>query len=228
MEGDIVLLVDNSPSVMLLPTSFFDFMEEANDYYFPPLVGTYLRYLRFIVMLLALFITPIWYLLVKEAGRVPDAFSFIVPEEPGSVPLLIQLLLLDCVVDLLKLASLNTPDVLSNSFSMLGALILGDFAVQARWLVPEVLVYMAFVAIANFAQPSFELGYALKLMRMLLLVLVAALDLAGLLLGALLFLTLLATTKPILGRGYLYPLIPFDGKALGRLLVRQPISRKNS
>ncbi len=228
MEGDIVLLVDNSPSVMLLPTSFFDFMEEANDYYFPPLVGTYLRYLRFIVMLLALFITPIWYLLVKEAGRVPDTFSFIVPEEPGSVPLLIQLLLLDFVVDLLKLASLNTPDVLSNSFSMLGALILGDFAVQARWLVPEVLVYMAFVAIANFAQPSFELGYALKLMRMLLLVLVAALDLAGLLLGALLFLTLLATTKPILGRGYLYPLIPFDGKALGRLLVRQPISRKNS
>ena len=65
-------------------------------------------------------------------------------------------------------------------------------------------------------------------MRMLLLVLVAALDLAGLLLGVLLFLTLLATTKPILGRGYLYPLIPFDGKALGRLLVRQPISRKNS
>ena len=61
-----------------------------------------------------------------------------------------------------------------------------------------------------------------------LLVLVAALDLAGLLLGVLLFLTLLATTKPILGRGYLYPLIPFDGKALGRLLVRQPISRKNS
>ena len=228
MEGDIVLFVDNSPSVMLLPTSLFDFMEEANDYYFPPLVGTYLRYLRIIVMLLALFITPVWYLLVKDASRVPEALQFIVPEEPGSVPLLVQLLLLDFLVDLLKLASLNTPDALSNSFSMLGALILGDFAVQARWLVPEVLVYMAFVAIANFAQPSFELGYALKLTRMLFLLLAALLDVWGLVLGVLGLFLMLGTTKPILGKGYLYPIIPFDRKALGRLLVRQPISRKNS
>ena len=228
MEGDIVLFVDNSPSVMLLPTSLFDFMEEANDYYFPPLVGTYLRYLRIVVMLLALFITPVWYLLVKDASRVPEALQFIVPEEPGSVPLLVQLLLLDFVVDLLKLASLNTPDALSNSFSMLGALILGDFAVQARWLVPEVLVYMAFVAIANFAQPSFELGYALKLTRMLFLLLAALLDVWGLVLGILGLFLLLGTTRPILGKGYLYPVLPFDAKALGRLLVRQPISRKNS
>ena len=228
MEGDIVLLVDNSPSVMLFPTSLFDFMEEANDYYFPPLVGTYLRYLRIIVMLLALFITPVWYLLVKDASRVPEYLQFIVPEEPGSVPLLIQLLLLDFVVDLLKLASLNTPDALSNSFSMLGALILGDFAVQARWLVPEVLVYMAFVAIANFAQPSFELGYALKLTRMLLLILVALFDVWGLIAGIVGLFLLLLSTKPILGRGYLYPVIPFNAKALGRLLVRQPISKKNS
>ena len=228
MEGDIVLFVDNSPSVMLLPTSLFDFMEEANDYYFPPLVGTYLRWLRVTVMLLALFITPVWYLLVKDPGRVPEAMVFIVPENPGSVPLLLQLLLLDFVVDLLKLASLNTPEALSNSFSMLGALILGDFAVQARWLVPEVLVYMAFVAIANFAQPSFELGYALKMTRMVFLILVALFDLWGLIGGTIAWLLLLGSTKPILGRGYLYPICPFDGKALGRLLVRQPISRKNT
>lgn len=228
MEGNIALFVDNSPAVMLLPTCFFNFMEEANDYYFPPLVGTYLRYLRVAVMILTLLITPIWYLFAKSPGRLPDFLSFIAPEEPGSVPLLLQLLLVEFVVDLLKLASLNTPDVLSNSFSMLGALILGDFAVQARWLVPEVLVYMAFVAIANFAQPSFELGYALKLTRMVILIFVALWDVWGLIAGLLLFVLLLATTKPILGRGYLYPLIPFNGKALGRILVRHPIHRDNS
>lgn len=228
MEGDIVLLVDNSPAVMLLPTCFFDFLEEANDYYFPPLVGTYLRYLRIAVMVLALFITPVWYLIAREPGRLPDAMGFLAPQEPGSVPLLVQLLLVEFVVDLLKLASLNTPDALSSSFSMLGALILGDFAVQARWLVPEVLVYMAFVAIANFAQPSFELGYALKLMRIVLLVLAAALDVWGLAAGVVLLIVLLVTTKPILGKGYLYPLYPFNGKALGRILVRQPIDRENS
>ena len=228
MEGSIVLLVDNSPAVMLLPTCFFDFLEEANDYYFPPLVGTYLRYLRLAVMILALMITPVWYLLAKDPGRLPDALGFIAPQEPGNVPLLLQLLLVEFVVDLLKLASLNTPDALSSSFSMLGALILGDFAVQARWLVPEVLVYMAFVAIANFAQPSFELGYALKLMRMTLLILAAWLDVWGLAVGAVLIVVLLATTRPIVGRGYLYPLVPFDGEALRRILVRQPIDRDNS
>ena len=87
---------------------------------------------------------------------------------------------------------------------------------------------MAFVAIANFAQPSFELGYALKLTRMVFLILVALFDVWGLAAGIVGFLLLLASTKPILGRGYLYPLCPFDGKALGRLLVRQPISKKNT
>ena len=228
MEGDILLLVDNSPAVMLLPTCFFNFLEEANDYYFPPLVGSYLRYLRLAVLALALLITPVWYLIAKEPGRLPDYIGFVAPQDPGSVPLLVQLLLVEFVVDLLKLASLNTPDALSSSFSMLGALILGDFAVQARWLVPEVLVYMAFVAIANFAQPSFELGYALKLMRIALLLLVAALDVWGLIAGLVLFILLLATTRPILGKGYLYPLLPFDAKALGRILRRQPISKNNS
>lgn len=228
MEGNIVVLVDNSPAVMLLPTCFFDFLEEPNDYCFPPLVGTYLRWLRAGVMLLALFITPVWYLLVKDPARTPAFAAFLLPEDPGHVPLLLQLLLLDLVVDLLKLASLNTPDSLTSSFSMLGALILGDFAVRARWLVPEVLVYMAFVAIANLAQPSFELGYALKLARMLLLVLAAVLDVWGLVLGTAALVVLLATTRPLLHRGYLYPLIPFNGRALLRLLVRQPIDRENS
>ncbi len=228
MEGYVVLLVDNSPSVMLLPTHFFDFMEEANDYYFPPLIGTYLRYIRIAVFILSLVITPIWYLLAKSPHKVPECLSFITVEGEAYVPLLVQLLLVEFVVDLLKLASLNTPDVLSNSFSMLGALILGDFAVQARWLVPEVLVYMAFVAIASFAQPSFEMGYAFKLMRMVLLLLIALWDWWGFGIGMLLMLILLFTTKPIVGKGYMYPIWPFDAKALGRLLLRQPIRRDNS
>ena len=105
---------------------------------------------------------------------------------------------------------------------MLGALILGDFAVQAGWLGPEVLVYMAFVSVAGFAQPSYELGYAFKLLRVALLLLTAAFDVWGFCLGFVGILVLLATTKPLVGHGYLYPLIPFNGKALRRLLVREP------
>ena len=228
MEGSIVLMVDNSPSVMILPTGFFDFTQESNDSYFPPLVGTYLRVLRVTVFLLSLFITPAWYLMVSEPNRLPGWLNFLSSPEPVSLSLLSQLLVVEFLIDVLKLASLNTPDSLSNSFSMLGALVLGDFAVQAGWLGPEVLVYMAFVSVAGFAQPSYELGYAFKLLRVALLLVTAAFDVWGFCLGVVGIFVLLCTTKPLVGKGYLYPLVPFNGKALLRLLVREPISRDNT
>ena len=228
LEGGIVLLVDNSPAAMLLPTCFFDFMQEANDFYFPPLTGTYLRILRMSVFFLSLFITPVWYLLSSAPERLPFWLQFIAPKEAAALSLLAQLLAVEFLVDILKLASLNTPDALSNSFSMLGALILGDFAVQAGWLSPEVLVYMAFVSVAGFAQPGYELGYAFKLLRLALLLLSAAGDITGFAIGVVAILVLLVTCKPLIGPGYLYPLFPFNGTALRRLLVREHISRDNT
>ena len=228
MEGSIIVLVDNSPAAMILPTRFFDFVQEANDFYFPPLVGSYLRILRVVVFLLTLFITPVWYLLVQDPDLPNSALSFLAVTSEYEVPILAQLLLTEFIVDLLKLASLNTPSVFSNSFSMIGALVLGDFAVQAHWLVPEVLAYMAFVAIANFAQPSYELGYAFKLLRLVLLVSSAALGWVGLALGTLLIVVLLVTTRPIAGGHYMYPIYPFNWHALRALLIRRPIAPDNT
>ena len=228
MEGDVLVMVDNTPAVMILPTTFFRFAEEINDYYFPPLIGTYLQLVRITVLLLTVFITPLCYLLVKDPGRLHENLHFLLIQDEYYVPLIVQLLLVELIIDLLKLASLNTPNALSSSFSMLGALILGDFAVQSRWLVPEVLVYMAFVAIANYAQPSYEMGYAFKLCRMALLILIWLADWWGFALGVVGILALVAVTKPLVGKGYLYPLIPFNGKDLKALLHRRPISRKNT
>ncbi len=228
MEGGILLMVDNSASVMLLPTSLLSFAEEINDYYFPPLIGSYLRMVRLTVLFLTVFITPLWYLLVKDPARLHENFRFLLIEDEYFVPLIVQLLLVEFIIDILKLASLNTPDALSNSFSMLGALILGDFAVQARWLVAEVLVYMAFVAVAGYAQHSYEMGYACKLVRMSLLILIWAFDIWGFVSGVILSFVLVASTKTVVGKGYLYPLIPFNGKQLKRILRRRAISKENT
>ena len=221
LEGDILLFIDNSPSVMLLPSALPDFLQEANDFYFPPLVGTYLRFIRMAVLLLSLFITPIWYLLASNPHTLPGALDFLAVEGEVHVPLFVQLLLVEFLVDVLKLASLNTPNVLSSSFSMLGALILGDFAVQARWMVPEVLVYMAFVAIAGFAQPSYELSYAIKLARMVLLLLTGLFSWWGFAGGVALILFITATTKPIIGRSYLRSRRKIS-------LLRRPIRKSNT
>ena len=136
MEGKVILIVDNTPAVMILPTSFFDFIQDTNDYYFPPLVGSYLRIVRMVVFLLTLFLTPLWYLAVKNPTLFPDWISFVQIEEMNSVPIILQLLIVEFIIDAIKLASLNTPSALNGSFSVVGALILGDFAVKAHWFVP--------------------------------------------------------------------------------------------
>ncbi len=91
-----------------------------------------------------------------------------------------------------------------------------------------VLVYMAFVAIANYAQHSYEMGYAVKLCRMALLLLIWLFDWWGFIGGILGTLALIASTRPLIGKGYLYPFIPFNGKDLWALLHHRPIDRNNS
>lgn len=221
LEGNILILVDNSPEVMILPTSVFDFMQETNDYYFPPLTGTFLRFLRQITMFLTLFMTPIWYLLVKNPSIVPAWLAFTIPEDFGKIPIIAQLFLTEFVVDALRMASMNTPDMLSNSLSVVGGLILGDFAIGVGWLIPEVILYMAFVTMANFSQRNYELSYAFKFLRLMILALTAIFNIWGFVAGILLTVFLVAINKTVLNtRSYLYPLIPFNAKAFAALFFR--------
>ena len=220
-EGSVIILIDTSPQAMILPTSIFDFLQETNDFYFPPLTGSYVRAVRHIIFWLTLFLIPVWYLMTRYPDYVPKFLSFALPKELGLVPIIAQLLLVEFIVDGLKMASMNTPDMLSNSLSVVGGLILGDFAVNLGWLIPEVIILTAFVALANFSQRSYELGYAFKCMRIMLLILSAICGVWGFLVGIALIIVLLATNKTVNGEcRYLYPLIPFNCKALATVLFR--------
>lgn len=221
LEGNIIVLCDNSPEALILPTCIFDFLQDTDDYYFPPITGSYLRIVRQIVFWSAVILTPVWYLLVHNAPNIPSQLMFLVPTEGGNVPILLQLIMAELVIDGLKLASLNTPSVMSNSFGVIGGLLLGDFAVQVGWLSADVIFYMAIVSIASFTQSNYELGYALKFVRILTLILTHLLNYWGFFLGILVGLVLICTNKTVNGHhSYLYPLIPFNAKALSRLVFR--------
>ena len=221
LEGSILVLCDTSPQVMILPTSIFHYLEQTDDYYFPPLTGSYLRIVRTLILLASVIITPLWYLYLEYASVLPPKLLFLVPDDPGALPIILQLFLVELAIDGLKIASMNTPDMLSNSLSIVGALILGDFAVEVGWLCGDVILYMAFVAIANFAQQNHELGYAFKFMRMMILALVYFFGIWGFAVGIILFCIFVATNKTVAGRHYLYPLVPFNKKAFARLLIRR-------
>ena len=171
LEGNIVILVDNSPAAMVLPSSVFDIIEEADDYYFPPVTGTYLRLSRMMTAFLCLFLTPTWLLLMMHSDSLPKWLEFTKLSDQVYVPLIFQLLILEFAIDGLRLAAVNTPNMLTTPLSVIAGIVLGEYSVKSGWFNSETMLYMAFVTIANYSQASFELGYALKFMRVLILIL---------------------------------------------------------
>lgn len=221
LEGHIIILVDNSPSAMIVPTNFFDVIEEPDDYYFPPITGTYLRITRVIISLFALFLTPLYVMFTMNPQFVPHWLEFILITDDIHVPVVIQLLILELAIDGLKLAAVNTPSMLNTPLSVITGLILGQQAVDSGWFNSEILLYMALVAFANFTHGSYELGYAIKLFRMLFLVLTAVFGVWGLIGGCVLLVVALFSNKTISDESYMYPLYPLDIKKLLGKFVRK-------
>ncbi len=223
LEGKIVVVMDNSPGVMILPVSFADFFKEVDDYYFPPLTGTYVRIIRAVSSLLTVYLLPLILLFERNKGLIPEWLSFILPNEQMAMPLLFQFLILEFVVDALRLASVNTPDSLSNSIGIIGGLILSEFAVSAGWFVPQAIIFSAFVAIASFSQPSFEISYSTKFLRIIMMISTFYIGIFGIILSTLLGVIVMFFSKTLSGRNYLYPIVPFNFKDFCKIFVRTKI-----
>ena len=203
LEGKVVILVDNSPSAMILPTSILDIIEEANDYYFPTLTQIYLKFSRGVITFLTVFLTPVFLLFMQNLEWLPDMFRFVALRDTVNIPLVLQFLLLEMAIDGLRLAALNTPSMLSTPLSVIAGIVMGEFSVQSGWFNSEVMLYMAFVAVANYTQPNFELGYALKFMRLLLLILTALFNWIGFAAGCVIIICSICFNKTLSGRSYL-------------------------
>ena len=222
IKGNIIILVDNSPSALVLPTSIFDITEEADDYYFPPFTGSYLKIARYLIVLTAVFVTPLWLLMKQNPTLVPDALQFIIADNQYNVPIFWQLIILEIAIDGLRLAALNTPTSLSGTMGIIGAIALSEFTIEVGWFSTEAILYMAFVTLAGFSQPNYELGYCMKFIRIMLLTLTVLFNIPGFIVGIAITLLLLVTNKTVSGKSYLYPLIPFNGKAFLKKVLRLP------
>lgn len=153
-DGNIVIMVDTSPAVMIIPTNVFDIIEEADDFNFSPMIGTYIRLSRFFFTLLTVFLTPVWLLLESNPQWVPEWLKFITISEDITVPVILQLFILELAVDGLKLAAVNTPGMLSTPLSILAGIVVGEYAVESGWFNSESLLYMAVVTVGTYSQAS--------------------------------------------------------------------------
>ena len=169
-------------------------IEEANDYYFPPITGIYLKISRVLISLLTVFMVPLFLLFMQNPAWIPEIFRFVLIEDTVNIPLIFQILILELAIDGLRLAALNTPSMLSTPLSVIAGIVMGEFSVESGWFNSEIMLY---------TQPNFELGYALKFMRLLLLILTAIFNLPGFLTGCLIVVLCITFNKTLSGRSYL-------------------------
>ena len=210
LEGKVMILCDTTPTAIFVPITIYDFIEETDDYYFPTVTGTYLRSIRVIITIISIFLSPLWLLLTKDIINLPQSLEFITKTPESTVPFWIQLLLLEFTVDALKIASLTTPNTIANSLGVVSGLLLGDFAVDAGWFVPQTILYSSICAIANYIPTNYEIGYCFKFWRMSMIVFIELFGTWGLLANVFIFVFILFLNKTVDQKNYLYPFSPIN------------------
>ena len=227
LEGHVLVIVDTSPSVMMAPATFWSHLQHAEEYRQEPIVGAYLRWVRFAGIFSALFLLPLWLAAAQNSQLLPDWLQFIGVSKAAKIPLVAQVLLAEFGVDLLRMAAVHTPAPLATALGLIAAFMLGDIAVKVGLFSPEVVMYVAVAAVATFATPSYELGLANRLARLFLIIMTGLFSFWGFWIGAALVLFLLWRTKSF-GVPYLWPFLPLNIKAMGTVLVRSPVPIKNT
>ena len=227
LEGHVVVTVDNTPSVVILPTTFFDSLEHAEEFRQAPAVGTFMRWVRLIAVLASLYLLPLWLLFVMDPSLLPEKLSFIGPNEEGNIPIYVQILFGIIGVEFLRLAAVHTPTPLATSMGLIAAVLIGEIAIDVGMLSPEVILYVSVSTIGNYVTPSYELSVANKLVTTILIILTALFKAEGFVIGFLIHILYLVGLKAF-KTPYLWPFIPFDPVAMLRFLLRIPVPYVNT
>ena len=224
-EGYILILVDNSPFAMILPCNVFQFIQNPEDYYKAPLVGTYQRLIRFFCLINSLFLMPLVLYFSYHREYLTDILQQLLPKEASFAAIFIYILFIELGLDLFKYASSHSANGYSSSLAIVGGLLIGDVAIRLSWTSDEIIFYGAATLLSSFAISNIPLSDAIKIYRLFLLFMIACFPKYGLWIG-IFFLFLSLFTTPVFGKkSYFWPLFPFSAKDLMMLLFRTPTFR---
>lgn len=223
-EGYVLLMVDNTPSVMVLPCNFFQFTQSPEDFYKSPLIGNYIRWIRLVCLFLSLLIMPL-FLLFTIHIPLPGMWSLTAGESVQPIRMFILALIVEFALDLFRYSIAHTSDRFAGALSIVGGLLIGEMAIELKWANPQLLFYGAITLMASLTLASLELSEAVRMYRLVLILLTGPGGVPGLVVGLILVFISIAKT-PMLGKqSYLWPLIPFRWKSLRKLLFRFPTNR---
>jgi len=227
-EGHVIVMVDTSPSMIITPTTLFHHLQHAEEFRQAPTSGTFVRWVRFFGILVSIFLLPFWYLLSTNQELLPEALSFIGPNEnTGNIPLFLQIIMADVGIELLRMAAIHTPNPLTQAMGLIAAVLIGDIAIEAGLFTGEVILYVAIAAIGSYATPSYELSVANKVVRIMIIILTFIFGLPGFVIGTTIYILGLTSVKS-LNAPYLWPFIPFNLPALMQILIRYSVPAKET
>lgn len=221
-EGHVLIIIDGSPSVMITPATYWQHLQHAEEYRQKPLVGAYLKMVRYFAVFLSIFILPLYYLLSVQPELLPQAIDFIGPNEQGNIPLLVQFLIAELGMDMLRMAAIHSPSSLATALGLVAAILIGQISVEVGWFSNEVILYIAVAAIGTYATPSYEMSLANHIVRIVLLLVTALFGVAGYVVGITLWILYLVRMETF-KIPYFWPFLPFSLRGFREILIRTPI-----
>ena len=221
-EGHILILVDNSPLALILPCTIFQFTQSSEDYYKSPLVGSYFRLVRFACIPISMLLMPLFLLITAYFPQTAQEWNLLSTENLTPLRLIVYVFAVEFILDLFKYSASVSSSSFSGSLSIVGGLIIGDIAVNLQWASVEVLFYAAVTLLTSLSISSMEFSDALRIYRLFLICCTAFGGIFGFIAGLILTLLSIFTTPTYGGMSYFWPLFPFNGAALKKLLLRSP------
>lgn len=227
LEGHVIIMVDTSPSAIILPTTFFHHMQHAEEFRQSPTIGTFIRFIRFLAVFASMYLLPLWLLFVMDPTLLPKELSFIGPNEEGNIPVVIQIIIAEIGIEFLRMAAIHTPTPLSTSMGLIAAVLIGQIAIDVGMFSPEVILYISVSAVGSYVTSSYELSVANKLTGLFLVIATGVFGLNGFIIAFLIHFLYLVFLKS-LKTPYLWPFIPFNAKAFMQVLFRIPVPYSNN
>lgn len=225
MEGRVSILLDGTPFALIVPVTFNMLLQSPEDYYERWIIGTLIRSLRYLTAFVSLFTPAIYISFVSfHQGLIPTklAFSIAANREGVPFPPLIEVLIMEVSLEVLREAGLRLPKPIGQSIGIVGGLIIGEAAVQAGIVNPIMVIVVAVTAISSFSLPQYNVGIALRMLRFIAMFFAAVFGLYGVILFSLLLGSHLVKLKSF-GVPYLSPVSPYRFSDWKDLMIRAPI-----
>lgn len=230
LEGRAAILVDGSPFALIVPTTFYSFLQSNEDYYSRFLIATAIRWLRFIFIIISLLLPSLYVaLLTFHQEMIPTALliSMAASREQVPFPAIVEVFIMEITFEALREAGLRLPKQVGSAVSIVGALVIGEAAVSAGIVSAPMVIVVAITGIASFTVPRYSAAIAIRMIRFPLVLLAGTLGLLGVMLGLIMIIVHMSTLRSF-GVPYLSPMAPMKLSEMKDTMMRAPWWKLNT